>query len=145
MKTDLLKTVQIAILMTIDSSKMVSVYASNNFILIHSVPRFAFFVQVYSQIAEIVKKQLLGHSVVLLARPIISGQDLLVSHVPYQTVRPIIMPQVHVPVHNAMSGTFPMVQTDATFVLLTWHLALSAVRKQFVQNVPFQCFSIPTP
>ena len=144
MKTDLLKTVQIAILMTIGNFKMVNVCASNNIILIHSVPLFVFFVQVYSQIAEIVKRQLLGLSVVLLVRPIISGQDQLVSHVPYQTVRPTITSQVHVPVHNAMSDTFPTVQTDAVFVLLTWHPVLSAVRKLFVQNVLFRCFSIPT-
>lgn len=90
------------------------------------------------------KRQQLGHSVVLLVRPIISGQDPLVSHVPYQTVRLTITSQVHVLAHNAMSGTFPTVPMDAVFVLLTWHPALSAVRKLFVQNVPFRCFSTPT-
>lgn len=93
---------------------------------------------------EIVKKQLLGLSVVLLARPIISGQDQLVSHVPCQTVRPTITSQVHVPAHNVMLGTFPTVRMDATFVLLTWDPVLSAVRKLCVQNVLFRCFSIPT-
>lgn len=91
------------------------------------------------------KKQRLGHSVVLRARPIISGPDPLVSHVPYQTVRLTITSQVHVPAHNAMSGTFPTVPMDAAFVLLTWDHVLSAVRKLFVRNVPFRCFSIPTP
>ena len=87
----------------------------------------------------------MGLSVVSLVSPIIFGQDLLVLRVPYQTVRPTITSQVHVLAPNAMSGTFPMVQMDAAYVLLTWHPALSAVHKQFVRNVQFRCFSIPTP
>ena len=75
-KMDQLKIVQIAILMTTDNSKTVSVYADNSITLILLVLRYVFLVQVYNRIAEIVKKQQVEYLVASLAHLTISGQEL---------------------------------------------------------------------